>query len=155
MSDNLAATPAKRVEVVAGVVQGPDPALPDLNPGIGNRHRHFGIGELHPGVRGEGDIVMVHVRGHLDVLTDQGLDVRIDVPHHVIVVLGVVEHVHVDHPAELARGRHVRLAREHLAPILRRAHDQGGIAMVPVADLFAVVIGVGLDFLAVRVRIEA
>ena len=29
------------------------------------------------------------------------LDVRIDVPHHVIVVLGVVEDVHVDDPADL------------------------------------------------------
>ena len=63
--------PGKGVEVVARVVQRPDPALPDLHPGIRHRHRHFGIGELHPGVRGKGDVVMVHVRRHLDVLSDQ------------------------------------------------------------------------------------
>jgi hypothetical protein len=100
MSDNLAATPAK-VRDRPGVVEGPDPALPDLHPRIGDRDRHFWIGELHPGVRGECDVIVVDVRGHLDVLTDQGLDVRIDVAHHVIMVLGVAEHVHVDHPAKL------------------------------------------------------
>ncbi|MCG3768740.1 MAG: hypothetical protein JW394_0859 [Nitrospira sp.] len=97
---------------------------------------------------------MIHIRGHLDVLSDQGLDVRVDVAHHVVMVLGVVEHVHIDHPAELARRRHVRLAREHLTPVLRGIDDQGGVAVVPVPDFLAVVIRLGLDFLTVRVRIQ-
>ena len=140
----------ERVEVVAGVVERPDAALPHLHPRVRHRHRHFRIGELHPAVGGKGDVVVVDVRGHLDVLGDQGLDVRIHVAHHVIVVLGVVQHVDVDDPAELAGGRHVGLAGEDLASILGGIDDQGRIPVVPVADFFAVVVRLGLDFLAVR-----
>ncbi len=70
------------------------------------------------------------------------------------MVLGVVEHVDVDDPAELAGGRHVGLAGEDLASVLGSIDDQGRIAVVPVADFLAVVVRLGLDFLAVRVRIQ-
>jgi hypothetical protein len=82
---------------------------------------------------------MVDIRGHFDVLCKGGLNVRIDIVDDVIVVFGVVEMVRIGHPPELARGRHVGLAREHFASILGGVDDQGGVTMAPIADLFAVV----------------
>ena len=70
------------------------------------------------------------------------------------MVLGVVEHVDVGHPTELARGRHVGFPGEDLASILGSIDDQGCITVVPITDLFAVVVRLGLDFLTVRVRIR-
>ena len=142
------------VRIVAGVVQRADAALPDLDPRIGDRARHFRIGELHPAVTRKRHVGMVDVRGHLDVLGDDHLDVRIDVFHHVIVVFGVVQNVHVGHPADFAGARHVGLAGEHLAAVLRRVDDQGRIAMVPVADFFTIVVRAGLDLFAVGIRIQ-
>ena len=145
---------SERVGVVTRVVQRPDAALPNLHPRIRHRRRHFRIGEFHPGVAGKGDVGMVDVRGHLDVLRHDHLDVRIHVAHHVIVVLGVVQNVHVRDPAHLARARHVGFAREHLASVLRRVDDEGRVPVVPVAHFLAVVVGLRLDFLSVRIRIQ-
>lgn len=89
------------------------------------------MSELHPRVTGKRHVGMkFDVRGHLDVLRDDHLDVRIDVFHHVIVVLGVVQNVHVGDPADFAGARHVGLAGEHFASVLRRVDDQGRITMV-------------------------
>ena len=97
---------------------------------------------------------MIHVGRHFDVLRDQTFQVRVDVSHHVVVVLGVVEHVDIDDPAEFAGGRHVRLPREDLAAILRSIDDQGRITMIPIPNLFPVIVGLGLDFFPVSIRIQ-
>ncbi len=79
---------------------------------------------------------MIHVGRHFDVLRDQSFNVRIDVAHHVVVVLGVVEHVDVHDPAEFTGGRHVRFTGKNLTPILRSIDNQSRIAVVPIPNLF-------------------
>jgi hypothetical protein len=147
--------PRKRIEIVTGIVQGPDAALPDLHPWVRHCHRHLRIGEFHPRVAGKGDVGVVHVRGHLDVLRHDHLDARIHVTHHIVMVLRVVEDVHVGHPADFAGARHVGFAREHLAAVFRRVDDEGRVPVVPVAHFLAVVVALRLDLLSVRVRIES
>ncbi len=144
----------KGIQVVTGVVQRADAPFPDLDPRVGNRDGHFRVSELHPGITGKGNVVVVDVGRHFDVLRDETFDIRIDVAHHVVMVLGVVQHVDVCHPAELARGRHVRLAGKDLAPILRRIDDQGRVTMVPIAYFFAVIVRLGLDLLPMGIRIQ-
>ncbi len=144
----------KTIEIVSGVVQGANPAFPNLHPGIRHRGGHFRIGELHPGVHGKRHVGMVDVGCHLDVLGDQHFDVRIDVLHHVIVVFGIVENVDVHHPANFAGTRHMRLAGEHLPPVLRRIDDQRVVAVIPIARLLAIIILAVLDLLAVHVILE-
>ena len=97
---------------------------------------------------------MVDVGGHFHILRHQRFDVRIHVLHHVIMVLRVVQHVHVGHPPEFTRRRHVRLPGKHPPAILGRVHNQRRIAVVPVGHFFAVVIPFDMDFFAMRIGIR-
>ena len=138
------------VQVVARVVQRPDAALPDLHVRIRAGRGHLRIRELHPRVNGKGHVRVVHAHRHLQVLDHDALDVRVHVLDHVVVVLRVVQMVVVDRPQDLRRRRHVGLAREHPAPVLRRVDDQAAVAVVPVRRLLAVIVVFGMDGLAVR-----
>ena len=146
--------PGHRVQIVPRVIQRPNAALPHLEPRIRHRRRMLRIRKLHPRIHPKRDIVVVDVGGHFHILRHQRFDMGIHILHHVIVVLGVVQHVDVGHPPEFRRRRHVRLPRKHPPAILRRIHDQRRIAVVPVRHFFPVVIPFDMDFFAMHIRVR-
>src|SRR5262245_46947970 len=60
----------------------------------------------------------------------------------------------IGHPPELARARHMRLARKHLAAILGGVDNERSVPVVPIADLFAIVQLISFDFFTMGIRIE-
>ena len=141
-------------DVVPGVVQRRDAALPDLQEGVGAGGGDLQRLELNPGVGGQGEVGVLDGGRHLDVDRDDQLHVGVDVLDHVVVVLGVVEQVDVGEEHHLGRCRHVGLAGEHLAAVLGRLNNERAVAVVPVGRLLVAGEAADGDLLAVGFGVQ-
>ena len=141
-------------KVVLGIVNRFDAALPNLQERIRTTRRDLEVLKLHPRIRRQSEVGILHARGHLRIHRHDQLHVRVDVLDHAVSPLGVVDQVDVGRKNRLRRRRHVRFAGEDFAAFLGGVDDERAVAVIPIGGLFVLRVGMGFDVFAMRVGIQ-